>query len=138
MEIDISGASIGNTRNRDYVYLKSTGIMKLKNGDRVGYHLFHSVNFSQTHELPHRIRGNMSFWGLFHQEGSDRTDCRGTGFMDPKGDMIRTVAVIGMIQATMAGLKNSYCGEMKKLAWLFRQKRGESSDRIGPITAYYV
>ncbi|EGZ23085.1 hypothetical protein PHYSODRAFT_478076 [Phytophthora sojae] len=64
MEIDIPGASIGLVRNRDYVYLESSGILRLKNGERVGYHLFHSVSFPQAHELPNRVRGNMSFCGM--------------------------------------------------------------------------
>ncbi|OWZ14570.1 hypothetical protein PHMEG_00011935 [Phytophthora megakarya] len=116
MEIDIPGAAFGIIRNRDYVYVESTGITHLKNGERVGFHLLHSVNFPQTHELPSRVRGNMSLCAIFHQEGSDRTDCYGTGIMDPKGDIIRTIAVSGMVHATMAGLKYSYCGQMKKLA----------------------
>jgi hypothetical protein len=125
MEIDIPGASIGLVHNRDYVYLESTGILYLKNGERVGYHLFHSVTFPTIHSLPDRVRGNMSFCGIFHQEAPDRTDCRGTGIMDPGGDMIRVMAVMGMVQATMAGLKYSYCGQMKKLAWLLEQKQAE-------------
>ncbi|GMF39019.1 unnamed protein product [Phytophthora fragariaefolia] len=72
MEIDIPGASIGIVWNRDYVYLESSGILHLKNGERVGYHLFHSVSFPQAPELPNRVRGNMSFCGIFHQEGPDR------------------------------------------------------------------
>ncbi|KAI9994414.1 hypothetical protein PInf_011039 [Phytophthora infestans] len=122
MEIDIPGASIGVVRNRDYVYVESTGLTSLRNGDRVGFHLMHSVNFPQTHELPSRVRGNMSLCAIFRQEGPDRTDCRGTGIMDPKGDMIRMVAMMGMVQATMAGVKYSYCGQMKKLAWLLEQR----------------
>ncbi|KAG2813556.1 hypothetical protein JG687_00010187 [Phytophthora cactorum] len=133
MEIDIPGASIGLVRNRDYVYVESSGILRLKNGERVGYHLFHSVNFPEAHELPSRVRGNMSFCGIFHQEGPDRTDCRGTGIMDPGGDMIRVVAVMGMVQATMAGLKYSYCGQMKKLAWLLEQRHTQAKERGAPI-----
>ncbi|KAL3656606.1 hypothetical protein V7S43_018513 [Phytophthora oleae] len=133
MEIDIPGNSIGLVRNRDYVYLESTGILRLKNGERVGYHLFHSVNFPEAHELPNRVRGHMSFCGIFHQEGPDRTDCRGTGIMDPGGDMIRVMAVMGMVQATMAGLKYSYCGQMKKLAWLLEQKHDQAKERGAPV-----
>ncbi|KAG3059549.1 hypothetical protein PC121_g13894 [Phytophthora cactorum] len=132
MEIDIPLASIGLVRNRDYVYVESTGILHLQNGERVGYHLFHSVSFPEVHELPNRVRGNMSFCGIFHQEGPDRTDCRGTGIMDPGGDMIRAMAVMGMVQATMAGLKYSYCGQMKKLAWLLEQKQGEAREKGTP------
>ncbi|EGZ23075.1 hypothetical protein PHYSODRAFT_478967 [Phytophthora sojae] len=134
MEIDIPGASLGIVRNRDYVYLESSGVMHTKSGERVGYHLFHSVNFPQTHKLPSRIRGNMSLSCIFHQEGPDKTDCRGTGIMDPGGDMIRVMAVMGMVQATMAGLKYSYCGQMKKLAWLLEQKHAEFREKGVPET----
>ncbi|KAG7397323.1 hypothetical protein PHYBOEH_000905 [Phytophthora boehmeriae] len=132
MEIDIPMASIGIVRNRDYVYLESTGILLLDNGERVGYHLLHSVTFPQTHELPNRVRGNMSFCAIFHQEG-DKTDCRGTGVMDPGGDMIRALGIMGMAQATMAGLKYSYCGQMKKLAWLLEQRHAEARENGTPV-----
>ncbi|RAW41585.1 hypothetical protein PC110_g2243 [Phytophthora cactorum] len=133
MEIDIPGASIGIVRNRDYVYVESTGIMHLKNGDRVGYHILHSVNFPETHKLPNKVRGNMSLSAIFHQEGPDRTDCRGAGIMDPKGDMIGMMAVTGMVHATMAGLKYSYCGQMKKLAWMLEQSQAEPKERGAPV-----
>ncbi|KAE9289525.1 hypothetical protein PF008_g25865 [Phytophthora fragariae] len=132
MEFDIPGASIGIVRNRDYVYLESTGTMSLKNGEQVGYHLLHSVNFPQTHKLPNRVRGNMSFCAIFHQEGPDRTDCCGMGIMDPGGDMIRSMAVMGMVHATMAGVKYSYCGQMKKLAWLLEKKHAKVRERGPP------
>ncbi|CEG49482.1 START-like domain [Plasmopara halstedii] len=120
IEIDIPGASTRLIHNRDYVFVEASGILCLKNGERVGYHIYHSVNFPQTPDLPHRVRGNMSFSCIFRQE-NDRTDCRGTRFMDPGGDMIRTMAVMGMVQATIAGSKYSYCGQMKKLTWLVEQ-----------------
>ncbi|KAG6608958.1 uncharacterized protein IUM83_12923 [Phytophthora cinnamomi] len=133
MEIDIPGAGLGIVRNRDYVYMESTGILHLKNGEQVGYHLLHSVSFPQVHELPSRIRGNMSFCGIFHQEGSDRTDMRGTGIIDPKGDIIRTMAVMGMVQVTMASVKYSYCGQMKKLAALLEQQHAQARERGPPV-----
>ncbi|KAG6608987.1 uncharacterized protein IUM83_12918 [Phytophthora cinnamomi] len=134
MEIDIPGASIGIVRNRDYVYLESTGVMRTTSGGRVGYHVLHSVNFPQTRKLPSRIRGNMSLCCIFHQEGPDMTACRGTGIQEPGGDIIRVVAVMGMVHATMAGLKYSYCGQMKKLAWLLEKKHAEFRDKGTPVT----
>ncbi|KAG7397321.1 hypothetical protein PHYBOEH_000903 [Phytophthora boehmeriae] len=134
MEIDIPMASIGIVRNRDYVYMESSGILRLDNGERVGYHLFHSVTFPQTHELPHRVRGNMSFCGMFHQEKPGETDCYGTGIMDPRGNLVRGMAIMGMVQATMAGLKYSYCGQMKKLAWMLEQRHADA--RQNGLPAY--
>ncbi|OWZ08440.1 hypothetical protein PHMEG_00019023 [Phytophthora megakarya] len=55
-----------------------------------------------------------------------------TGIMNPGGDMIRAMAVMGMVQATMAGLKYSYCGQMKKLAWLLEQKQTHSREKGTP------
>ncbi|OWZ06007.1 hypothetical protein PHMEG_00021799 [Phytophthora megakarya] len=146
MEIDIPGFSIGVVKNRDYVYVEGTvvknrdyvyvessGIMNLKNGDRVGYHLWHSINFPQTHELPNRVRGNMSLSAIFHQEASDRTDCHGNGVMDPAGDFIGPMVVGGIIQAIMAGVKYSYCAQMKKLAWLSVQKHAEMREKGAPV-----
>ncbi|KAI9910341.1 hypothetical protein PsorP6_010385 [Peronosclerospora sorghi] len=128
MEIDIPLASLGIVRNRDYVYIECTGILWLKNGDRVGYHLFHSANFPETPELPNRVRGNMSFCAIFHQEAPDQTDIRGTGIVDPGGDMIRAVVIAGMGQMTTAGLKYSYCAQMKKLTWLLEQRQAAARE----------
>ncbi|GMF13515.1 unnamed protein product [Phytophthora lilii] len=71
-------------------------------------------------------------------EGPDRTDCRGTGIMDPGGDMIRAMAVMGMVQATMAGLKYSYCGQMKKIAWLLEQKQASREKGTPAIKPFCV
>ncbi|KAI9910777.1 hypothetical protein PsorP6_010357 [Peronosclerospora sorghi] len=132
MEIDLPLASIGLVRNRDYVYIESTGILRLQSGDRVGYHLLHSASFPETPDLPHRVRGNLSFCAIFHQEGPNQTTCHGTGIMDPGGDLIRSMAIGGMVQATMAGLKYAYCGQMKKLAWLLEQRQTAARERGPP------
>ncbi|KAI9911046.1 hypothetical protein PsorP6_010371 [Peronosclerospora sorghi] len=126
MEIHTPGASLGIVSNRDDVYLETTGILSLPNRERVGYHLLHSVRLPQVHSLPHRVRGNISFCGIFHQDGPDRNDCHGTGIMDAAGDATRLLAMMGMVHATMAGVKSSDCGQMKKLAWLLEQRYAET------------
>ncbi|KAI9922945.1 hypothetical protein PsorP6_001191 [Peronosclerospora sorghi] len=130
MQIDIPGASTGFIHNRDYVYLEATGILRIHSGDRVGYHLWHSVNFPQTHELPHCIRGNMSICGMFLEEAPNRTFCRGTGVMDLKGGIPRALGIHGMVNATMTGSKYSHCAQMKKLAWLLEMKNAQRSERF--------
>ncbi|RLN96309.1 hypothetical protein BBJ28_00003563 [Nothophytophthora sp. Chile5] len=132
MEVNIPLSAFGLVHNRDYVYLESTGLFTLENGERVGYHLLHSLSFPQTHELPNRVRGNMSLCGMFRQEAPDKTDCRGTGLMDPGGDMIRLLAIPGIVAATMSGLKYSHCGQMKKLAWRLEQRYAEAKEHGVP------
>ncbi|KAF1785929.1 hypothetical protein GQ600_423 [Phytophthora cactorum] len=51
--------------------------------------------------------------------------------MDSAGDMIRTMALSGMVQATMAGLKYSYCGQMKRL---LKQKHASGREQGAPFT----
>lgn len=65
MELDIPFASTSLVKNRDYVYLEGTGFATSQSGERLGYHLLHSVSFPQTHELPNRIRGNVSIIGFW-------------------------------------------------------------------------
>ncbi|TDH73865.1 hypothetical protein CCR75_007411 [Bremia lactucae] len=132
-EIDIPGASMGIVRNRDYVYVECTGIVQYSNGERIGYHLLHSVNFPQTLERPGRIRGNMSLCGVFRQEGPDQTDCRGTAVVNPRGDIIPSMALARVVHATMAGVKYTYCSQMKKIVWLLDQRIAEQRKFGAPI-----
>ncbi|POM79851.1 Hypothetical protein PHPALM_2383, partial [Phytophthora palmivora] len=42
-------------KNRDYVYMEATGMVQLgARGDRIGYHLMHSVHFPQTVNRRHK------------------------------------------------------------------------------------
>ncbi|KAJ8577985.1 hypothetical protein ON010_g1220 [Phytophthora cinnamomi] len=46
------------------------------------------------------VRGNMSFCGIFSQDGPEKAELpTGTGVVDPEGDMIRVMAVMGAILA---------------------------------------
>ncbi|TDH73863.1 hypothetical protein CCR75_007414 [Bremia lactucae] len=135
-ELDIPGASIGFLQNRDYVFVESTGILHDSGGERIGYHLLHSVNFPQTLERQGRIRGNLALCGIFRQEGSDRTDCRGTSIINPRGDIIPSIAMARMVHATMAGIKYTYCGRMKKIVWLLDQKHGKRIELGAPLSLW--
>jgi hypothetical protein len=132
MEFDIPGSKLNLVKNRDYIYLEGTGYVYLDNGDRVGYHLLHSVNFPQTHELPNRVRGNISICGFFRQIGPDVMEQYVTGIMDPRGDMIRVLAVPNLAGAFLSTLKYAYCGQMRKLAFMLEVKYEQSKERGTP------
>ncbi|RLN77593.1 hypothetical protein BBJ28_00000448 [Nothophytophthora sp. Chile5] len=134
MELDIPLQSTGLVKNRDYVYVEATGFTHLSNGERVGYHILHSVQFPQTHDLPDRIRANMSICAFFRQAQRNAVDIYVTGVMDPAGgDNIRRLAIPNMANAFLSTLKYAHCGQMKKLAWVLENRYKESTQNGAPI-----
>ncbi|KAG7387461.1 hypothetical protein PHYPSEUDO_014109 [Phytophthora pseudosyringae] len=126
MELDIPLHSTNLVNNRDYIYAEATDIIELPTGERVGYHLLHSINFPQTHELPHRVRGNLSVCGFFRQIAADATEIYVTGIMDPAGGLVRHLVIPNMANTLLATLKYAHCGQMKKLAWMLERRYKES------------
>lgn len=130
MELDIPLHSTNLVKNRDYIYAEATDIVKLPSGERVGYHLLHSINFPQTHELPHRIRGHLSLCGFFRQHSDNVTEIYVTGIMDPAGGLVRHLVISNMANTFLSTLKYAHCGQMKKLAWML-EKRYKESRQLG-------
>ncbi|OWZ09323.1 hypothetical protein PHMEG_00017999 [Phytophthora megakarya] len=91
MELDLPFTSTSLVKNRDYVYLECTKMMRLSNGEPVGVMIFHSVNFPQTKKLPSRIRANITVCCIFRQVGPDTVEVYGSGIVDPGGDMIKAL-----------------------------------------------
>ncbi|KAF4044117.1 hypothetical protein GN244_ATG03572 [Phytophthora infestans] len=125
MELDIPLHNTSLVKNRDYIYAEATDILELPTGERIGYHLLHSINFPQTHELPHRIRGNLSICGVFRQIAEDTTEIYVTGIMDPAGGLVRRLVIPNMATTFLSTLKYAHCGQMKKLAWMLEKKYKE-------------
>jgi len=118
MELDIPFQSTGLVKNRDYVYIEATGMTETFDGERIGFHVLHSVNFPQTASLPNRVRANMSICGFFRQGQPNTVSMYVTGTMDPVGnDRVRRLVVSNMAGAFLSTLKYAHCGQMKKLAW---------------------
>lgn len=110
--------------NRDFVYIEATGITYTSAGERVGYHLLHSVHFPQTPELPSFVRGNMSVCGLYRQlpGRTDQVDVYFKGTLDPGGIAMRSLVVIAAVDVFIAIWKYIECSRLKKLAWLMRAR----------------
>ncbi|EGZ06840.1 hypothetical protein PHYSODRAFT_258259 [Phytophthora sojae] len=126
MELDFPLASTNLVKNRDYVCLEGTGFVTAQNGDRLGYHLLHSVSFEQTPELPNRVRGNVSIIGMWHQAGPNTIEMYGTGIFDPCGDMIRMLVVPGIASGFMSSVNYVHCGQMRKLSFMLEKAYAES------------
>ncbi|KAG1688429.1 hypothetical protein DVH05_003735 [Phytophthora capsici] len=128
MELDIPLHTTSLVKNRDYVYVEATGMVTLSTGERVGYHVLHSVTFPQTHELPGRVRANMSICGIFRQVRPNAIEVFVTGVMDPGGDMIRVLVVPSIASVFLSTLKYVHCGQMRKLAWMLEKRYAEAKE----------
>ncbi|KAF4139216.1 hypothetical protein GN958_ATG11576 [Phytophthora infestans] len=127
MELDIPFRSTNLVKNRDYVYLEGTGFVKNEQNERIGYHLLHSVSFAQTHQLPNRVRGNMSFTAFWRQRGPNTLEMYATSVMDPVDTgLIRKLVVPNMANVFLSTLKYAYCGQMRKLTYMLDKKYAES------------
>ncbi|ETP30029.1 hypothetical protein F442_20902 [Phytophthora nicotianae P10297] len=109
-------------KNRDFVYMESTGTRYLRNGERVGYQLVHSVQFPETPARGSAIRGNMSMSAIYRQRDSNVVDVFIKGFLNPAGGLTRSIITRSAAKALLSVSKNVHCAQMKKLAWSIRQR----------------
>ncbi|RLN79545.1 hypothetical protein BBJ28_00024304 [Nothophytophthora sp. Chile5] len=110
-------------KNRDFVYMEATGVRYLRNGERVGYQLVHSVQFPDTPARGSAIRGNMSMSAVYRQKDSNVVDVFLKGFLNPAGGLTRSIITRSAAKALLSVSKNVYCAQMKKLAASIRQSR---------------
>ena len=115
-------------RNRDYVYVEATNVVHLSSGEAVGYHMMHSVDFAETHDLPGRVRAHLSVCAFFRQVRPHVSEIFVTGLMDPGGDMIRLLVVPTMATTFLATLKYAHCGQMKKLQATLEKRYAEAKE----------
>ncbi|KAK1942349.1 hypothetical protein P3T76_005848 [Phytophthora citrophthora] len=134
MELDIPFNSTGLIKNRDYIYLEGIGIVKNAAGERFGYSLLHSVNFPQTHALPNRIRGNISFIAYWREIGNNTMEMYATGILDPvdDGSIIRKLVLPVVATLFLGSLEYVYCGQMRKLTYMLERRYAESKTRGAP------
>jgi hypothetical protein len=133
VELDVRRRSMGLVKNRDYVYVEATGINHLPNGERLGYHVMHSVDIPQAHDLVGRVRGKLSVCSFFRQRRDDTVAVYVMGMMDPMADKVRRVVVPCFIKTLLSTLKYAHCGEMKKLTQALGERYAELKNH-GPPT----
>lgn len=113
-------------KHRDLVCLEATGTTTIASGERVGYHLIHSVHFPQTHVINGVVRGNISLCTVFRQQRQQpRASPSGSCVdvftkccLNPSEGFMRTVTINTAAQALISVDKIVHCARMKKLAWV--------------------
>ncbi|KAG7387447.1 hypothetical protein PHYPSEUDO_014095 [Phytophthora pseudosyringae] len=120
MAIDVPLQSTNLVKSRDFVYIEATGTTFLPNGDRVGYHLMHSVDFPQTKSLPKRIRGSLSVFSCFRKKRGYIIENFAWGIVDPGREIMRSLAVSVAAGTLLSATNYVHCGQMKKLSWMLQ------------------
>ncbi|RLN92007.1 hypothetical protein BBJ28_00012756 [Nothophytophthora sp. Chile5] len=114
------------SRHRDYVYLEATGLVRdAATGERVGFHLVHSVSLPSAPELAPEmqiVRGHLSFCYLFRQQSDHDVELFFHGSMLPKGGARDRLAFALAAESVLAAPSAVECAMMKKLAFSLRTK----------------
>ncbi|GAB9475946.1 hypothetical protein Gpo141_00013021 [Globisporangium polare] len=116
-------------KNRDMVFLESTGLATLANGECIGYQLLHSVHFPQTAPLESVTRGNMSICALYRQYDTSSVDLFIKAYLSPAEGILRAAVVKSGADALASAWRYVHCARMKKLAWYVHEKK-----RSGTLT----
>ncbi|GAB9466498.1 hypothetical protein Gpo141_00003870 [Globisporangium polare] len=116
--------------NRDFVYMERIGLAYTSTGERVGYHLIHSVHFPQTHELPGTLRGNMTIGGIFRDNKElKQVEMHTRSTIDPRGSALHAIVVLAAADMLTVAEKYVECCQRKKLMW--RLRRAQRSRSVG-------
>ncbi|KAI9909865.1 hypothetical protein PsorP6_010017 [Peronosclerospora sorghi] len=122
IEVQVPLAMRPVAKHRDFVYIETTGIERLRNGERVGYRILHSVQFHETPPLPTHYRGNCSICTIYRQRTTNITDVFMKGVFNPAGDLVRTLVIRSAARLMLSISKDIHCSNMKKLAWALRRR----------------
>ncbi|GAB9476109.1 hypothetical protein Gpo141_00013181, partial [Globisporangium polare] len=86
-------------RNRDAVYIESTGIALTQNGERIGYHLYHSVDIPEIRELESEyqiVRGRISVCEFFRQRSVKSVEVYSRFVLNPMGDALPSLLALSV------------------------------------------
>ncbi|GAB9476108.1 hypothetical protein Gpo141_00013180 [Globisporangium polare] len=107
-------------RIRDAVYIESMGTTVTPNGERLGYHLYHSVAVAGVRELTdmHILRLDFTVCQFFRQRDPKNVEVYGRGLFAPTGDAPASLLAITNADVALSVSKHTHCAEMKKLSRL--------------------
>jgi hypothetical protein len=130
MQLDLPLGSTSLVKNRDFVYMEATGVVQTKDGERIGYHIQHSIGLPQAPELPNLVRGNCHLCAFFRQDRDLSVEMYATGACDPNGSVLKSLLLHPVASMLLSCTDYAHCGEMKKLAWIM-QRRNAQKKQMG-------
>uniref|UniRef100_K3WF94 FYVE-type domain-containing protein n=1 Tax=Globisporangium ultimum (strain ATCC 200006 / CBS 805.95 / DAOM BR144) TaxID=431595 RepID=K3WF94_GLOUD len=113
---------------RDLVFVESTGITTLPNGDRIGHQLMRSVTIpGYGHLEEHSItRGRISSCSIFKQLPNGTVDVFVRGYVEAFGKVMETVALKTAASGFLSSWNAVGCAQYKKVMWCVQQQQRQS------------
>jgi hypothetical protein len=98
-------------------FIESTGIALTPNGERIGYHLIHSVDIPEIRELTefNLVRINISVIQFFRQLNQSCVEVYNRCMLVPMGTAPVRMTAATVADASISVCKFMHCAEMKKL-----------------------
>ncbi|KAG7396821.1 hypothetical protein PHYBOEH_001681 [Phytophthora boehmeriae] len=112
-------------KSYDHVYLDATGFTRLSNGERVAYHLVHSVDFKDaTPALPQYFRGQVASIGFWRQKEPNVVEIHGHRVFALPSERARHLFIPAMATSLSKSMVHVfYASQMKKLWWAIREQK---------------
>lgn len=123
-------------KSYDHVYLESTGVVTLTNGEEVTFQLLHSIDFPRaTPAVPQFSRGQVAGIAFWRQVDDNLVSIWARGVFSVPFERARTlfVPIIGAAMSKSV-MNNFHCAQMRKLRWAVHRRRWErrQNQRLGP------
>jgi hypothetical protein len=132
MELDVRRQSMGLLKNRDFVYVETSGVKCLPSGERLGYHVMHSVDVAQAVGLPDRVRAKLSVCSFFRQVSESSVSVYSMAMLDPMSDRVRRVVVPRFTKTLLSTFRRPQPGKIKQLAQALGKSYLELTARRSP------
>ncbi|KAF1323299.1 hypothetical protein FI667_g10683, partial [Globisporangium splendens] len=111
--------------SRDLVVVEATGIVKLPNGERIGYQLMKSIEIPEFGTLEHEsiVRGRVCSCLLFRQLENRTVDIYLKGYVEAFGKVTDSLALKTCARGFLSSWNSVGCAQYKKILWRVQQKQ---------------
>lgn len=112
-------------KSYDHIYLEALGFVTLRNGERVAYHLLHSIAFPEaTPPLTTYSRGQVAAFAFWRQKSENVVEVHAHGVFAVPFERARAVFVPVIAMSQSKTVTNVvYASHMKKLRWALETRR---------------
>ncbi|GMF58843.1 unnamed protein product [Phytophthora fragariaefolia] len=134
--VSINWSLYADSEPHDYVCVEATGVTHTLRGERVGFHLSHSVAFSQLPSFSesHGVeRGNRSICSLYRETTAGEVACYVRGFFDfrdGENELLTNMALHAIAKQWLSFSRQIEFAHMKKLVWRLRRNSSDSDDFV--------